>query len=310
MATIVFTNQKGGPGKTTLAVLFAFWLAERHGQRVAVIDLDSQCNASKTLAAHDSGVSSVALFGAAQTAPRTPAACGAGALSLFGGSRTLVDIERGRPEVVIPALRQQMAWLEQRFDTCVVDTPPALGLRMSAALIAADWVVCPIELEEYSIDGVSEMLKTVFGVRQRYNPCLRLAGLVANRFNPHSVRQKEALAALLDRHRRFVIPARISTRSAIPEALAEGLPVWRLPKSSARTAAAEVERVFALLQQRMCEGVDGAGGAGSAGDEATGDADGVAVNTAANDVATDMAGRAVAETEPGAKHANVAEHSP
>jgi len=124
-------------------------------------------------------------------------------------------------------------------------------LRMSAALIAATAVVCPIELEEYSIDGVTDMLKTIFGVRQRYNPRLELAGIVLNRFNPHSVRQRAAMQQLAASYREFVVPARISTRSAIPEALAEGRAVWELAKSSAREASAEVKDAFMLLQRRI-----------------------------------------------------------
>jgi chromosome partitioning protein len=220
VSTIVFTNQKGGPGKSTLSVLFAHWLAEKHQQRVCVIDLDSQRNSSKTLRAYDCGIAATALF-----APG--------------------------PIVVIPAFRQHMAALNQVFDACVIDTPPALGLRMSAALIASDHVACPIELEEYSVDGVTDMLKTVFGVRQKYNPGLQLLGIIANRFNPHSVRQKEALANLIANYEEFVIPAKVSTRSAIPEALAAGVPVWRLAKSSAREASAEVQAVFAHLHERM-----------------------------------------------------------
>src|ERR1044072_4230055 len=114
---------------------------------------------------------------------------------------------------------------------------------MSAALMAADFACCPIELEEYSIDGVTDMLKTIFGVRQKYNPCLSLLGLVANRFNPHSLRQKEALASLLAHYEQFVVPAKVSTRTSIPEALAAGVPVWRLAKSAAREASAEVQQV-------------------------------------------------------------------
>lgn len=169
----------------------------------------------------------------------------------MAGGKRLADIELARPEAVIPSFRKNVASVAQHFDTVVSDTPPALGLRMSAALIAAAAVVCPIELEEYSIDGVTDMLKTIFGVRQRYNPKLQLAGIVLNRFNPHSVRQKFAMQQLVDHYREFVIPARISTRSAIPEALASGLPVWDLRKSSAREASAELKTLFGLLQQRM-----------------------------------------------------------
>ncbi len=248
MSTIVFTNQKGGPGKSTLSVLYGHWLADKQGKRVCAIDLDSQKNMSKTLQSFDCGISALELFDPASISVPNVAP---GSMVLFAGARGLIDLERAQPEVVIPAFRQHVAALLRVFDACVIDTPPALGLRMSAALIAADHVACPIELEEYSIDGVTDMLKTVFGVKQKYNPRLQLLGIIANRFNPHSVRQKEALAELLSHYEEFVVPAKISTRSAIPEALAAGVPVWRLAKSSAREASAEVFKVFELLRERM-----------------------------------------------------------
>lgn len=252
MRTIVFSNQKGGPGKSTLAVLFAHWLVDKHGERVCFIDLDSQRNASKTLSRYDGGVSAGALF----EAPAVSVPEGADPLVLFGGARSLVDVERARPEAVIPVFRAQVASLGVSFDACVIDTPPALGLRMSAALMVADHVACPIELEEYSIDGVTDMLRTVYGVRQKYNPRLRLLGIVPNRFNPHSVRQRAALAELIAHYGEFVVPAKVSTRTAIPEALAAGVPVWRLTKSSAREASAEVFEVFRLLRERMLARVE------------------------------------------------------
>ena len=248
MSVLVFGNHKGGVGKSTLSVLYAHWLAERQRQRVAVIDLDSQCNCSTALARFDGGTSAASLFapGSVHLAPVTGPS-----ITLVRGSKKLADLELARPEVVIPAFRRQLVTLAEGFDAIVIDTPPALGLRTSAALIAATHVVCPIELEAFSIDGVTDMLKTIFGVRQRYNPPLRLAGIVANRFNPHSVRQKAALHALVTNYSDFVLPARISTRSAIPAALAAGLPVWRLANGAAREASAEVLEVFALLHQRM-----------------------------------------------------------
>ncbi|MDM0022692.1 ParA family protein [Variovorax saccharolyticus] len=252
MHVVVLSNQKGGVGKSTLSVLLAQWLAERHRLRVGVIDLDTQANASKSLVRFDSGRAAATFF-----ASRGPASARAepASITLFPGSKGLADLELARPEFILPAFRSQVTALGGCFDFVVIDTPPALGLRMSAALIAATHVVCPIELEEYSIDGVTDMLKTVFGVRRRYNPGLRLAGLVANRFNPHSVRQKAALRDLVAHYSEFVLPAKISTRSAIPEALAAGVPVWRLARSSARDAAAEVSVVFDLVMQRI-EGVE------------------------------------------------------
>jgi chromosome partitioning protein len=247
MEVLVFSNQKGGVGKSTLSVLFAHWLADMHGAQVCVVDLDAQCNCSKSLARFACSVEARALF----SAQPLHWARGAAGITLLGGSKALVDLELARPEVVIPMFGRQIAALEPAFDWVVIDTPPALGLRMSAALIAADHVLCPIELEEYSIDGVADMLKTVFGIQRRYNPRLRLAGIVANRFNAHSLRQKAALQELVANYSQFVLPAKVSVRSAIPEGLAAGVPVWQLAKSSAREASAELLAVFALLKQRI-----------------------------------------------------------
>ena len=252
---VVFGNQKGGVGKSTLSVLYALWLADAHRQSVCVIDLDTQGNASKTLRRFDAGALAVDLFAGAATAVAPMRMVHTGAaqrpIVLIAASKRLADVELAKPETVVPAFRTAIAQLMPHFDTVVIDTPPALGLRMSAALIAATRVVCPIELEEYSIDGVTDMLKTIFGVRQRYNPKLELAGIVLNRFNPHSVRQRAAMQQLAASYREFVVPARISTRSAIPEALAEGKAVWELTRSSAREASAELKQAFTLLQSRI-----------------------------------------------------------
>jgi chromosome partitioning protein len=248
MRTIVFTNQKGGPGKTTLSVLFAQWLVDRQRQRVCFIDLDSQRNASRTLHAAGSGVDAASLFaGETSLAPWVDDR----PLRLMAGSRALIDVERARPEAVLPVFLRRTAELGSCCDVCVIDTPPSLGLRMSAALMAADFVVCPIELEEYSIDGLTDMLKTVLGVRRKYNPRLQLPRVVVNRFNPLSARQKEALTRLMSSYSDYVVPGKVSTRTAIPESLATGELLWRMTKTSARDASAEVEGVFNLLHAWM-----------------------------------------------------------
>lgn len=246
MAVIVFANQKGGVGKSTLSCHFAWWLAENGAPRVLLVDLDAQGNASRTLAARAAPVRSTALFGAGDLAGAVPAAEG---LTLLAADSALADVElaAGAPGVFV----RQLASVAQPFDAVVVDTPPALGRRMIAALVAADFVVCPIELEAYSIDALANMLKTIHAVRARWNPRLRLLGVLANRFNHHSGAQKAALAALLSRYAEFVLPVRVATRSAIAEAVGAGVPVWRLPRSSAREAAAELGQVFRLLRARM-----------------------------------------------------------
>lgn len=259
MSTVAVSNQKGGVGKSTLAVLLAHWLVDKQGQRVAVLDLDNQCNTSKVLAKYDCGIQTHTLF---DSAPIAVAPDTREPLMLFPGAKTLADLERHKPEVMFPAFRAHVTALRRHFDAIVIDTPPNLGLRMGAALFACDYVLCPIELEEFSLDGVTDMLKTIFGMRQKHNPGLKLLGVLPNRFNPHSARQKEALENLIANYAEFMVPTKISTRSAIPEALAAGVPVWRLAKSSAREASAEVLRAFELLRDKMTEVGPAAAGVG------------------------------------------------
>ncbi|MFX5245369.1 ParA family protein, partial [Acinetobacter baumannii] len=68
---------------------------------------------------------------------------------------------------------------------------------MSSALIAADYVLAPIELENYSLDGITKMLQTIVGIKQKFNPGLHFLGMLPNRVKGTSPRQKEALASLL-----------------------------------------------------------------------------------------------------------------
>ena len=237
---------EGGVGKTMIAALLAWLLAEKGQARVALLDLDSQKNLTRTFARHRY-LSAAPLFGAAGSRREDRPSS---ALCLFAGATKLTDLVRASPEV-IGDLRSHVVQLRPHFDTCLIDTPPALRLRLSAALIVADYVLCPIEIEEYTIDGVTAMIKTIVGVRQCHHPRLQFLGLAANRFNLHSLRQREAHQALLGIYGQHVIPARISTRSAIPDALSQGVPVWRLPKTSAREATAEIEHAFGLLRDRM-----------------------------------------------------------
>lgn len=96
-------------------------------------------------------------------------------------------------------------------------------------MIAADALACPIKPKEYSIDGITDILKAIVGAQRRYYAPLRLVSILSNRFDPHSVRQQAALRELKASFRELVLPAKILTRSAIGEALAAGVPVGIWP---------------------------------------------------------------------------------
>ncbi|MCU0669312.1 MAG: ParA family protein [Myxococcota bacterium] len=252
MHVLAIANQKGGVGKTTLAALVAFYFAQKRKCRVLAVDLDSQANLSTTLREFRVEVPASALFGDAPLS--LPAV--RPAIALLHGAPALADLELGLAAAHRRRVRTfvaQLASLREAFDVCVIDSPPTAGLRMVGALAAADFVVVPIELERYSRDGVKAMLQMVFGVRAEYNPRVKLLGLLPSRVMSGQPRQRAALADVFAHYGDYLVPGQvaISTRSAIPRALEEGIPVWQLPRAVAHEASAEVLRALEALAAAM-----------------------------------------------------------
>lgn len=244
MKTFVIANQKGGVGKTAIACHLTFYLHERDA-KVLHIDLDPQANGSKTLSAYKSGITASQLFNTAAF-EIGPSKSG---ITLIEADTGLIQIERAENKV-IATFRTQLGTLAPQFDYCVIDTAPTFGLRMTAALIAGNYVIAPIELEGYSIDGITSMIKAFQGIKQKYNPGLKFLGMLPNRYNAVSPAQKTALKELIPKYASYLIPAKIPLRSAISEALNQGIPVWHLNKSTAREAGKEFKAVLDLVLQR------------------------------------------------------------
>jgi chromosome partitioning protein len=250
MRILTFANQKGGVGKSTATSLFAYYLADKHAARVLAIDLDSQRNMSHTLRPFGLDIPTTALF---DDEPVHLPAVRKG-ISLIHGTPQLANLERATEQEASRRVQIFAAHLDafdDEFDYCLLDPPPTLGIRMVAALASADYVTMPVELEEYSTSAVKDMLQTVFGVRQRWNPKLKFVGILANRFMHNSVRQKAALKNLFENYPQFVLPVKISTRTAIPRALEDGCGVWNLPTQAGRDASAEVLAAFDAVMKAM-----------------------------------------------------------
>ena len=242
MKVLVINNQKGGVGKTTIAVHVAWYFAEA-GQRVLFLDLDAQSNASATLADVAGTLTAAKLFEVGQR-PVPRIASDGPAITLVAAEQALLDVERADPKAM-GYFRENLTAASDAFDLCVVDTPPSMGLRNLAALVAATHVLSPIYLEDYSLQGVKSLLQTVIGVQQRYNrPDLKFLGLLPSKYNSKSPRQRAHLDQLLREAGRFVFPGHVTDRDGYAEAVAERTPVWRLKKRSAQEAGREMRAVL------------------------------------------------------------------
>ena len=194
---MVVANQKGGVGKTTTTVNVAAALAQL-GQRVLVIDLDPQGNASTALSIeHRRGVPSTydalvegrPLEEIVQPCPDleglfvVPATIDlAGAeielVSMVARETKLRRAIHGHPWVGTAA-----AAGEERFDYVFIDCPPSLGLLTLNALAAGDEMMIPIQAEYYALEGLAQLLETVDMVRAALNPDLAVSTVLLTMYD-------------------------------------------------------------------------------------------------------------------------------
>jgi len=187
MIRIAVANQKGGVGKTTTAINLATALAAT-GLRVLLIDLDPQGNASTGLGitqAQRSLSSYEVLTGEAvleeavvpTAVPRldiVPAT-----VDLSGAEIELIEIAE-RTHRLDKALE---GTADVKWDVCLIDCPPSLGLLTVNALIAANAILVPLQTEFFALEGLSQLLQTVERIRARFNPELSIIGVALTMFD-------------------------------------------------------------------------------------------------------------------------------
>jgi len=184
MITIAVANQKGGVGKTTSAVNLATAMAAM-GWRTLLVDLDPQGNASTGLGvnAEDRGNSSYELLVDGISIEECVVATAIPNLDLIPAK---VDLSGAEIEMVEMHDRTGLlgaGLAGANYDICFIDCPPSLGLLTLNALTAASRLLVPLQCEFYALEGLSQLLRTVEQVRERFNPEMEIVGIALTMFD-------------------------------------------------------------------------------------------------------------------------------
>jgi chromosome partitioning protein len=248
---MTIANQKGGVGKTTTAVNLAASLSQ-HGNRVLVVDLDPQGNASTALdVAHHAGIDSVynalveerPLSDIVVEVDGMPGLyCAPATIDLAGAEIELVPLVARENRLSRSIGQLDMA----NFDYVLIDCPPSLGLLTVNALVAAEEVLIPIQCEYYALEGLEQLLRTVELVRGHLNAKLRISTILLTMYDGRT-RLATQVAEDVRSHFSDVVLRTIIPRSVrVSEAPSYGQSVITYdPASSGAVAYAEAARELA-----------------------------------------------------------------
>ncbi|HTG45221.1 MAG TPA: ParA family protein [Verrucomicrobiae bacterium] len=242
---IAVANQKGGVGKTTTSVNVAACLAA-NGQRILLVDLDPQANATSGvgLEKREGGSAYAALLGESSLAEKIqPTAWER--LSVVPSEVDMcgAEVELSRLDNHLHRLRTalQPVLNSGQFDLVMIDCPPALGILTLNVFAATDWLLIPLQCEYYSLEGISMINRVISQLRDSgVNPNLEILGVVMTMFDGRTRLAPQVVHEVRQHFGELVCDTLIPRTTRLAEAPSFGKPIIYYDKYSAGASAYEV----------------------------------------------------------------------
>ena len=235
-------NQKGGVGKTTSAVNLSAYLAAK-GQRVLLIDIDPQANATSSLgfdknqisaSTYNSLIDSTPLPHVIQLTKRVRLDLAPSSPQLAGAEVELVELPQRERR-----LKQSLAAVQANYDYILIDCPPSLGLLTVNALTAAEGALVPVQCEYLALEGLSQLMSTIQLARKALNPGLVVRGLIMTMYDGRAKLAQQVVAEARAHFGNRVFNVLIPRSVRLGEAPSYGEPILSYAPSSSGGVAYE-----------------------------------------------------------------------
>jgi chromosome partitioning protein len=262
-------NQKGGVGKTTTAVNVGAYLAH-WGQRVLIVDVDPQANATSCLgidkrtvplSTYELLVREVPLARVVRPTGRARLDLVPSAPALAGATVELISLPQREYR-----LRQALTGLSPsegavpggHYDYMLIDCPPSLGiLTVNGLTAAADGVIIPVQCEYLALEGLSQLARAIELVRRALNPALRLRGLVMTMYDARTTLSRQVVEEVRRYFPGRVFKAIVPRSVRLSEAPSYGEPIISYaPRSAGSLAYAALTRELLIGDGRLQRSAD------------------------------------------------------